>query len=341
MVTDVPPALRRLTGTVVAGRYAVEAVLGIGGMAIVFRGRHVRFGKKLAIKFLRPEIANDADILARFDREARAAASLDHANCIRVLDSGAHDGHKFMIMPLLEGAELSQVLLELPVMLAPSQVVAMAIQLLRGLEHAHARGLVHRDIKPDNVFVTRDAQGREVLKLVDFGIAKIVGGALADGLTTKVGVVVGTPAYMSPEQATGGEVDARADLYALGVLLYQLLQGTPPFAAPDAHGLLYQHVTVAPPPLREGVPERVGRLVLRLLAKKPSDRFPDATAAAAAFEQVANELRTDPTPWVRLVGARDAMGLEAMDDALERILSQEAEHAEDNLLDEIFPRDDD
>ena len=301
MEADLPKALQLLLGTIVAGRYVVDAFLGMGGMAIVFSGRHATLDRKVAIKFLRPEYTLNPEVAARFDREARAASSLEHPNCIQVFDCGSTKaGLKFMVMPLLEGAELSRVLVELseidpPTKIPPSQAVGMGMQLLRGLEHAHSRGLVHRDLKPDNIFVTRDHEGNEVLKIVDFGIAKVVNEALADGLTTKVGAIVGTPAYISPEQALGSEVDARADLYAIGVVLYQLLVGKPPFVAADSRGLLFQHATQPPPPMPDSVPRKLGEVVLKLLEKKPADRYRGASAAAVALEAAGQDLRKDPT----------------------------------------------
>jgi serine/threonine protein kinase len=366
MEADLPKALQLLLGTVVAGRYVVDAFLGMGGMAIVFSGRHATLDRKVAIKFLRPEYTLNPEIAARFDREARAASSLEHPNCIQVFDCGSTKaGLKFMVMPLLEGAELARVLVELastdpPTPIPPSQAVGMGMQLLGGLEHAHSRGLVHRDLKPDNIFVTRDHEEREVLKIVDFGIAKVINTALADGLTTKVGAIVGTPAYISPEQALGREVDARADLYATGVLLYQLLAGAPPFMAADARGLLYQHATQPPPPLLGTIPPKLRDVVFKLLAKKPDDRYPSATEAARALEAAAQDLRRDPTPWVSLLDLEEALGTpvrsggtelapgrsersgrEVMDDALKRLLSQETNHAHDQLNSGIFSSPDD
>ena len=221
---ELPRALQVLLGTVVAKRYVVDDFLGMGGMAVVFRGRHATLARKVAIKFLRPEYAHNPEVSKRFDREARAASNFDHPNCIQVFDCGeTKHGLKFIVMPLLEGNELSRVL---GIPLPPSQAVALGAQLLRGLEHAHSHGIVHRDLKPDNIFVTRDHERRETLKIVDFGIAKIVDQHHADGLQTKVGAIVGTPAYMSPEQAMGSDIDPRADLtpaYAEAYAKYRAL----------------------------------------------------------------------------------------------------------------------
>jgi len=301
---ELPRALKPLLGTVVAKRYVVDGFLGMGGMAVVFSGRHATLDRKVAIKFMRPEYSLNNDVSRRFDREARAASNFDHPNCIEVFDCGeTNHGLKFIVMPLLEGVELGSVLGEpYP---AP-QVVWLGIQLLRGLEHAHGHGVVHRDLKPDNIFVTLDHERRELLKIVDFGIAKLLKKQVSDGLQTKVGAIVGTPAYMSPEQAMGTGVDARADLYSLGVILYHMLAGKAPFRAADPRGLLFQQVSMEAKPLPSEVPELVTRLVTALMAKERDDRPPSATAALGAFERVWRQLQDDKTPWIRMVDAPES-----------------------------------
>ena len=227
--------------------------------------------------------------------------------------------------------------------LPPSQVVALTMQILDGLEHAHKRGVVHRDLKPDNVFITRDHDEHEVLKLVDFGIAKIVDDAKADGLTTKVGAVVGTPAYMSPEQALGEEADERADLYAVGVILFELLTGTPPFFSSSARELMRLHVEGKIPPLPPHVPPLLTGVLTKLLVKKREQRYGSAGDARAALQRVAATLRNDPTPWVKLleldrsrgVGVRELPSqqrhLHAVDDALRKLLALRTPIAEQSL----------
>ncbi len=301
---ELPRALKPLLGTVVAKRYVVDGFLGMGGMAVVFSGRHATLDRKVAIKFMRPEYSLNADVSRRFDREARAASNFDHPNCIEVFDCGeTHHGLKFIVMPLLEGVELGSVLGEpYP---AP-QVVWLGIQLLRGLEHAHGHGVVHRDLKPDNIFVTLDHERRELLKIVDFGIAKLLKKQVSDGLQTKVGAIVGTPAYMSPEQAMGTGIDDRADLYSLGVILYHMLAGEAPFRAADPRGLLFQQVSMEAKPLPSRVPELVTRLVTALMAKERDERPASATAALAAFERVWRQLHNDKTPWIQMVEARES-----------------------------------
>lgn len=298
---ELPRALKPLLGSVVAKRYVVDGFLGMGGMAVVFSGRHATLDRKVAIKFMRPEYSLNPDVSKRFDREARAASNFDHPNCIEVFDCGeTKHGLKFIVMPLLEGVELGSVLGE---PLPSLQVVWLGIQLLRGLEHAHGHGVVHRDLKPDNIFVCLDHERRELLKIVDFGIAKLLEKQATDGLQTKVGAIVGTPAYMSPEQAMGTGIDARADLYSLGVILYHMLTGAAPFRAADPRGLLFQQVSMEPKPLPDSVPELVQRLVMTLMAKERDDRPPTATAALAAFERVYRQMQPDSTPWAQLLSS--------------------------------------
>ncbi len=293
------PRQLKLQGKVVAGRYLVEELIGIGGMAVVFRGQHMGLGRAVAIKVLRPEYGDNPEIAARFAREARASSGFDHPNCRAVLDCGElENGLKFMAMQLLEGRELAKVLGK---PLPPSQCIALTLQVLRGLDHAHRHGVVHRDLKPDNLFVTKDHHGNDLLKIVDFGIARIVDEALADGLTTKVGAIVGTPAYMSPEQALGEDIDGRADLYSVGMVLYEMLTGAPPFSSTDARTLMKAHVAGRVPPLPPSVPPLINAGLSKLIARERAHRYADAASAIAGLERIARTLRSDAKPWVRLL----------------------------------------
>ena len=279
------PDLRGLLGQTIAGRYRVDAVVGEGGMGAVFRGHHLGLKRDVAIKVLHPDMVRDAEISARFDREAHSASRLDHPNCLQVTDVGTTEaGLKFMVMQLLEGHELADILGR-PI--AVERSLLMMLQVLRGLEHAHEKGVIHRDIKPENIFITADHEGREILKLVDFGIAKLVGGA-ADGQRkmTKQGLVFGTPAYMSPEQALGQDADARADIYSAGIILYEMINGTAPFRNDDPVALVRMQVTNEPPPLPEHVPQPVIDFIWRALAKQRDERYQSATEAREALEIV-------------------------------------------------------
>jgi len=280
--------LAQMVGSVLAGTYRLDALIGEGGMGAVFRGRHVLLRRDVAIKVLHPDFARDAELVKRFDREAQSAARLNHPNCVQVTEFGSTDeGMKYLVMQLLEGTELQNVL-DGPT--PPERAVNLILQVLRGLEHAHGQGVVHRDLKPQNVFVTRDHEGREVLKLVDFGIAKIIGGDGALEQMTRAGMVFGTPQYMSPEQALGLEIDARADLYAAGVLLYQIVTGKLPFNSDDPVALIRMQVSTEPPPLPPSVPQELAAVIFRLLAKAKEQRYPDARTVRIALERYGESL---------------------------------------------------
>ncbi|NVB41998.1 protein kinase [Pseudenhygromyxa sp. WMMC2535] len=256
-------------------RYQVEASIGAGGMGAVFRARHTGLDRPVAIKVLHPEVGRDPGISKRFDREATAASRLDHPNCVRVTDFGTLEGGgKYLVMEFLEGEELTD---QLTGAWPAGRAVALIDQVLLGLEHAHHFGIVHRDLKPENIYLTRDFRGDEVVKLVDFGIAKLLDGEGMHEKLTRAGVVFGTPRYMSPEQASGGKIDERTDLYAVGLILYELLAGRPPFVADETAQLLRMQILAPPPPLPESVPPALAKIVERLLAKSKAERYASAS----------------------------------------------------------------
>lgn len=282
MSSNATPTLGSLlTDTVLAERYRVDGILGEGGMAVVFEGHHLGLDRAIAIKVLKPEFMSTPQVLKRFEQEARAVSRLEHPGIVRMFDvgtaqvPGSPTPLAFLVMERLHGAELSDVLAEDG---PPSAAVALAWieTLLEAIAHAHGRDIVHRDLKPENIFVCEGPQGERTLKLVDFGIAKMVQPEGAAPLT-QLGMVFGTPLYMSPEQATGLAVDARSDLYSVGIILYELLSGHVPFNAPDMMDILRMQVKEAPP--RLPVPDEVNAVLDRLLAKEPSERYPDANAA--------------------------------------------------------------
>ncbi|MFV8753611.1 serine/threonine-protein kinase [Nannocystaceae bacterium ST9] len=278
----IPADVRSLVGTVLAGHFRIDAMLGEGGMGAVFRARHLLMDRDVAIKVLHPELARDPEISARFDREAQTAARLEHPNIVAVLEfGGTPAGFRYLVMPLLAGCELRQ-LTGQP--MPPARAIWLAIQIFAALEHAHARAVVHRDLKPENVFVIRGEQGREQLKLVDFGLAKLAEGASTGPALTRIGQVFGTPAYMSPEQARGEVVDARTDLYSAGLILYELLAGRLPFVDPDVVALLQRQIHEPPPALPESIDARLRELVMRLLAKDRELRPPDASSVKQMLE---------------------------------------------------------
>jgi serine/threonine protein kinase len=297
---DLHPDLQALVGTVIHDRYRVDKLLGAGGMGAVFKAHHVGLRRDVALKVLRPELGRDPTTGKRFDREAHSVSRLDHPNCVRVTDFGTTEGGvKYLVMELLEGAEL-QASLGSP--WAPARAVDTIIQILEGLEHAHHVSIVHRDLKPENVFVTRDYRGRELIKLVDFGIAKLIDDEGAKDQLTRAGMVFGTPRYMSPEQASGGKLDERTDLYAAGLILYEMLSGRPPFVSDDAAALLRMHILASPPELPPSVPAPLAAVVGKLLEKSRNDRYASAREAIDALEPLRASLAA-AAPAVVVAGA--------------------------------------
>src|SRR5512140_834307 len=222
-------------------------------MGAVFRAHHVHLRKDFAVKVLRPDLSGSPDLVERFRREAEIASALDHDNIVKVSDFGrSAEGYLFLVMELLTGESLFERLRREGFM-SPDEAVPILWQICSALEVAHARGVVHRDLKPENVFLARTPSGREVTKILDFGIAKIADPA--SGTATQAGMVVGTPGYLAPEQALGGAVDARADLYAVGLIAWRILAGRHPFKADDARGLLMMQATKPVPPLTEPRPD--------------------------------------------------------------------------------------
>jgi serine/threonine-protein kinase len=266
-----------MTGSaVLGGRYALGEMLGSGGMATVWRATDTVLDREVAVKVLSPHYAADPGFAARFEREARHAARLSHPRLVTVFDSGMDAGTAFIVMELVQGRTLRQVLDQAGT-LPPGQAVTIAAGVCEALEVAHAAGLVHRDIKPANIALA----GGEV-KVLDFGIARIDGSA---GGTRTQGVL-GTAAYLSPEQAAGRPAGPQADLYSLGCVLFEMLTGAPPFTADTPVGLAYRHVHDDPGPpsaRRPGLPARLDQVTARLLAKDPSARPSSAAAARAAL----------------------------------------------------------
>src|SRR5215471_7427407 len=261
---------------VLGGRYVLGVVLGTGGMATVWRARDEVLGREVAVKVLSPQFAADAGFVARFEREARHAARLSHPRLVTVFDCGIDDGTAFIVMELVAGRTLRQVLDEAGIV-PPAQAAGIAAAVCEALEVAHAAGLVHRDIKPANIVVS----GGEV-KVLDFGIVRAEGTA---GLT-RTQAVLGTAAYLSPEQASGRPAGPQSDLYSLGCVLFEMLTGQPPFTADSAVGLAYRHVHDYPGPpsaRRPGVPAHLDGMTARLLAKDLAARPPGAAAARAGL----------------------------------------------------------
>jgi eukaryotic-like serine/threonine-protein kinase len=261
---------------VLGGRYALAAVMGTGGMATVWRARDEVLGREVAVKVLSPPYAADPGFAARFEREARHAAAVSHPRLVTVFDCGVDGGTPYLVMELVTGRTLRQVLDEAGPLPA-GQAAAIAAAVCEGLQAAHAAGLVHRDVKPANIILA----GGEV-KILDFGIARAEGTVAG----TATGIVLGTAAYLSPEQAAGRPAGPQSDLYSLGCVLFEMLTGSPPFTAESAVGLAHRHVHDDPSPpsvRRPGVPASLDQMTTRLLAKDPVGRPADAAAARAGL----------------------------------------------------------
>jgi hypothetical protein len=267
------------------GKYTLESSLGEGGMAAVFRSHHPQFDRPVAIKILPPTVGQDPGFRARFEREGRTIAGLNHPNIIRVYDIDESDGLFYMVMDLLPGGTLEARLRE--GRLDRKWSTDVVLKMAEALDYAHTRGVIHRDIKPSNILL--DADGAPVL--ADFGIAKLVQ-TESDPNLTGAGMVMGTPAYMAPEQLTGQPPDARSDIYSLGVVLYQLLTGHAPFTG-DTTAVISGHLTRQPPPPREQVPDlppALDAVVLQALDKQPQHRFRSAGVFAQALRSAAGDL---------------------------------------------------
>jgi serine/threonine protein kinase len=286
--------------TLFADRYRLERRLGIGGMATVQLALDTRLERHVAVKLLAEHLAEDANFISRFKREALAAARLVHPNIVQVFDFGAEEttGRQFIVMEFVDGASCAEILRELG-RLEPPEAVGILEQACRGLDYAHRNGVVHRDVKPGNLLRGRD--GGQV-KLADFGIAK----AAEQSDITKVGSVLGTAAYLSPEQARGEPAGPPSDLYALGVVSYQLLAGRLPYEAASLTDLARQQDAGAPTPLHEldrEIPRALSHVVSVALARDPADRFADAADMERAL---ADGLRgRSPAPTAATTALRD------------------------------------
>jgi eukaryotic-like serine/threonine-protein kinase len=279
------------SGQVLAGKYRVERLLGRGGMGDVYEARHVVVGRRFAIKFLRSGVARGRDSSARFLREAQAAGALDNEHIAAVVDFDvAPDDAPFLVMEYLKGESLAATLLREGALPA-ARVVGILLQVCDGLTAAHAAGIVHRDLKPDNLFLVERADGRELVKIVDFGVAKLVGSEL-DATVTQSGAVLGTPLYMAPEQARGEKsVDFRVDIHALGVIAYEALSGERPHPGESYNAILAHILTRPVRPLRElcpELPDALIRTVERALSFEPGARHDSAAALARELRPFAD-----------------------------------------------------
>jgi len=297
-----------MVGKVIGGRYRITKMVGQGGFGGVYAAQHTATGDTLAIKVLRADVENNNDVILRFRQEAKQTSKLKHPNTIRVYDFGQmDDGNLFLAMEFLSGSELTDVMrAEGP--LGYKRVVKICLQVLKSLSEAHSKGLVHRDLKPDNIFL-QDLHGeQDFVKVLDFGIAKALSDEQQD--ITSTGAVIGTPKYMSPEQARGQQVDQRTDIYSLGVILFELLSGAPPFVAETPLAMILRRVTEEPPRIHDNValptPMALCDVTLKSLAKNPDDRWQTADEFARALDDALEKAAASPLVQPR--GAASAGG---------------------------------
>jgi len=277
-----------LEGILLDGRYLLQAPIATGGMSTVYRGLDTRLDRPVAIKVMDARYAGDEQFLTRFKLEARAAARLSDPGLVAVFDQGMDARHPYLVMELVEGGTLRELLRERGPM-PPHAVVAVLRPVLRGLAVAHRGGLVHRDLKPENVLISE----RGEVKLADFGLVR----AVAQAGITSTSVILGTAAYLSPEQVSTGDATPRSDVYSLGVLTYELLTGTTPFSGDNPLAVAYMRLDQdVPPPSAaiDGVPPQFDQLVARAAARDAAARYADATEMAAAVDAVTTELGLPP-----------------------------------------------
>lgn len=291
-----PPKQRPVEGLAIGqrfqGKYEILRLLGVGGMGRVYQARHCELDTLVAIKIMVGSLSSDPEAVERFKREAKAMARVQHPNAVRVLDSGVEQGDCYLIMEFLEGETLRERLTRWRNQGTPpalETIVRYAEQVFAVLEFMHRQNITHRDLKPDNIFLARtETDGAEIVKVLDFGIAKIQTATVV-GMTTE-GTMMGTPRYMSPEQCRGAAIDGRADIYSMGVVLYEMLAGCPPFDGDTAIAVALKHVNEPPPPLRQrnpNIPESVAAVIHRALEKSPSQRFRTAQEFSHALLKAA------------------------------------------------------
>jgi serine/threonine-protein kinase len=304
-----------LVGQVIADRYSIIKKLGEGGMGAVYLGEHVKMGRKSAIKVMNPAMANDPDAISRFNREASNASRISHPNVCQIYDFGeTPDGIIYLAMEFIQGSALTDII-ERDGALPPARAGRILKQSADALAAAHELGIVHRDLKPDNIMIVQGRDGSDVVKVVDFGIAKAVAGEETGQKVTKTGLVVGTPEYMSPEQLSGDKLDGRSDIYSLGLVFYRMLTGTLPFQADSAQETMIKRLTDDPLPLASARPDiafppRLQAVLDKALARRAADRY----GSAAVFGRDAEEAVAGlPVPGTRVAEPVHSAATQLMD----------------------------
>jgi hypothetical protein len=298
-----PPDPDPRIGSVLDGRYRILHRLAEGSMGVVYRGERLPVGKPVAVKFLHAAFSADPEFRQRFERETRLMSKLTHPHCVSVVDFGI-EGSPYMVMDFVTGVTLREILDEGP--MPWTDALALMRQLLAGLAHAHSHAIVHRDVKPANIMVSEEIGTGRHVRILDFGLARLRGTTATS--VTQTAVVVGTPNYMAPEQTVAGETDARTDIYAAGIILFEMVTGRRPFSAPDTMELFNMHRSAPVPKLRDSAPEYaeippgLDGVVKKALAKDAADRFPSAVEFAEALDDVAG--RADSGRRASTAGAR-------------------------------------
>jgi serine/threonine-protein kinase len=279
-----------MAGQTIAGRFRLVRLIGRGGMGEVHEAEHIELARRVAVKIMHARAAMNRTSITRIKREARSLAALSHPNVVQVLDAGEHEGWPYIAMELLHGEDL-RTRLDREGPLPVGEAIAITSQILAGLDAVHAAGVVHRDVKPENIFLTKAPDGTTFVKILDFGVSKLMAIDSSAGNLTESGTIVGSPAFMAPEQAIGSAgVDARTDLYSVGALLYTMLAGRAPFAAPNIPAVLLAIVEGRSEPLanvRPGLPTALLQLIERAMDKERGKRFKGAAEFSAALQAVA------------------------------------------------------